>query len=316
MPFPEFPQPPHKKPPFFPAFDKTSRDLDDPRIIHRARKREIEQSFLLHRAFEHDRPARQSALSEILRSHNKNNAVLVMMVNRGFMDMFLNWVRSCDGNGIDPRPWALIFAMDSETGSRLAQLGFAVHADENSYGEQPKQAARAFGDRNFARLMFAKTAIVQDVLLLGYDVLFQDADVIWKKDPTEYLLQPSREGFDAQFMYDGPNPFYEPLHANSGFFFLRNTGESRTFWSMVFGNYDKILHYRSQQKVVNIVLLSRFFRGLKLDILPEKDFANGHLFCEDKPLRLPQDPYVVHCSWTKNINHKIAKYKNANLWYL
>ena len=239
-----------------------------------------------------------------------------MMVNHGFMDMFLNWVCSCNENGIDPRPWALIFAMDSETGSQLEQLGFAVYTDETSYGDQQKEAVKVFGNKNFVRLMFAKTAIVQDVLLLGYHVLFQDADVIWKKDPTDYLLQPSQQRFDAQFMYDGPNQFYEPLHANSGFFFLRNTTESKTFWDMVFKNYDKILYYRSQQKVVNIVLLSRFFRGLKLDILPEKDFANGHLFCEDKPLELPQSPSVIHCSWTKNIQHKIEKYKNANLWYL
>jgi len=316
MTFPKFPQPPCDSPPFFPPFDKKFPDLNNPRIIHRARRHEIKESVLLHSQFEFNRPKRHIELSRILKERNKNNVVLVMMVNTGFMDLFLNWVCSCDKNGIDPRSWALICAADPDAGSALEKLGFAVYTDEASYGEQPVKAVKAFGDRNFARLMFAKTAIVQDVLLLGYDVLFQDADVIWKKDPADYFWHPSQQGLDAQFMYDGPNRFYEPLHANSGFFFLRNTTESKTFWNIVFKNYDKILHYRSQQKVVNIVLLSRFFRGLKLNILPEEDFANGHLFLEDKPLKLPPDPYVIHCSWTKNIRHKIEKYKNADLWYL
>ena len=206
--------------------------------------------------------------------------------------------------------------MDSESASQIQELGFSVYTDEISYGVQPKEAAKKFGDADFLRLMFAKTAIVQDVLSLGYHVLFQDADIVWKKDPFENLCHPSRELFDAQFMYDGPNQWYEPLHANSGFFFLRNTPESTMFWTMVFHSYDKMLHYGQQQKVVNIVLLSRYFRGLQLDILSEAEFANGHLFCEDQPLELPQNPCVIHCSWTKNKEHKIKKYQEAGLWYL
>ena len=316
MPFSSFPQPPHDRPPLFPAFEEEYGSLDHPDTIRAHRRHEIERSVLLHSSFEFNRGKRHATLSKILNQQYVNNIVLVMMVNFGFMDMFLNWVRSCEANNIDPRSWALIFALDSESGRQVEELGFAVFVDETSYGKQSKEAAKNFGDNNFVRLMFAKTAIVQDVLLLGYHVLFQDADVIWKKDPSDFLFHPTRQEFDAQFMYDGPNQWYEPLHANSGFFFLRNTPESKTFWNMVFKNYDKILHYQSQQKVVNIVLLSRFFRGLKLDILEERDFANGHLFCEDKPLKLPQNPYVIHCSWTKNIQDKINKYKNANLWYL
>lgn len=316
LPFPKFPQPPKERPPFFPVFEERNRSLDHPDILHTLRRDEAEQSVLLHSSFECHRSKRHSTLYKILKTNSTKNIVLVMMVNLGFMDIFLNWVRSCDHNGIDPRSWALIFAMDSESAKQAEELGFKVYSDQLSYGEQPKEAPKAFGDRNFVRLMFAKTAIVQDVLQLGYHVLFQDADMIWKKDPSDYLFHSSRQGFDAQFMYDGPNLLYEPLHANSGFFFIRNTNESRTFWNMVFGNYDKMLHYRSQQKVINIVLLSRKLRGLKLNILPERDFANGHLFCEDKPSTLPANPYVIHCSWTRNVQHKIEKFKKANLWYL
>jgi len=314
--FPTFPQPPKNQPPFSPSFDRTIKGVIDLEVMQSQRQHETEQSILLHSGFEFHQAERQTILSDILRDHHRDQVVLVMMVNLGFMDIFLNWVRSCDVNGINPRPWAVVFAMDSEAASQVKALGFSVYTDHRSFGVQPKEAAGAYADTNFVRLMFAKTAIVQDVLSLGYHVLFQDVDMVWKRDPFEYLCHPSRTFFDAQFMYDGPSKWYEPLHANSGFFFLRNTPESTMFWTMVFHNYDKMMHHRGQQKVVNIILLSRYFRGLKLDILPEKDFANGHLFCEDQPSQLPEDPYVIHCSWTKNKDHKIEKYKHANLWHL
>ena len=114
-------------------------------------------------------------------------------------------------------------------------------------------------------------------------------------------------------MYDGPNQFYQPLHANTGFFLLRNTMASRKFWNLVCEHFDKVFYLQSQQRVVNAVLLSRYFRDLSLDILPPEDFANGHLFSVDKDSELPPDPYVIHCSWTVNIEHKLKKYKLADL---
>ena len=67
---------------------------------------------------------------------------------------------------------------------------------------------------------------------------------------------------------------------------------------------------------MNRLLVIRYFRGLRVDILPEAEFANGHLFSIEDVDSLPDDPCVIHCSWTRNIAHKIEKLKLANLWYL
>ena len=123
---PNFPQPSHDMPPFFPALDEKRRSLDHPDLISTSRQHEIEQNVLLRSSFEFTRSIRHARLSRILKKHNKNRVVLVMLVNHGFMDMFLNWVRACDKHGIDPRSWALIFALDLETGRQIEQLGFTV----------------------------------------------------------------------------------------------------------------------------------------------------------------------------------------------
>ena len=81
-------------------------------------------------------------------------------------------------------------------------------------------------------------------------------------------------------------------------------------------HYDSIFESGSQQHVVNQIIVGYVSRGLKLNVLPEKDFANGHLFSVESTKKLPKDPYVIHFSWTHNIHHKIKKYKLARLWYL
>jgi len=294
----------------------SSQWLDDPKYIAQHRQWQVDRARELREAFESGRSSRQRELRSLLRYRHRYNTVLVMTLNRGFSDLLLNWVESCDRHGIEVRSWTLIAAMDEETAQQFESLGFTVYLSSPAYGCPSPDPAAEFGDRIFKDMMFPKTAVVQDLLSIGHDVLFQDVDVVWKKDPGEILLQPDRHLLDAQFMYDGPNPHYAPLHANSGFFFLRNNERSRVFWQQAFDHFDKVYAYGGQQRHVNFLLVARYFRGLKLDILPEADFANGHLFSSDDVSRLPPDPYVIHCSWARNLQHKMEKYRLAKLWYL
>jgi len=267
----------------------------------------------LLQAFAAEREGRQRKLGALLRRGARNNVILVMMANRGYNDLFNNWVSSCNINGLDARSWAILFAVDEEAAANAENQGFRTYIDSISYGDQPRDAVKHFGDKNFRRLMFQKTAIVQDVLELGYDVLFQDVDMIWRKDPLEFLLTGTNQDFDARFMFDGRNPLHAPLFANTGFFLLRNRPVTRKFWSRVLASYAQMARCGSQQAVLNLILGEG---ELQVDILPEEHFANGHLFGFDKLSRLPPDPHVIHCSWTGNRVEKLQKYKQEGLWYL
>ncbi|MBT4519667.1 MAG: hypothetical protein HOC23_06655 [Halieaceae bacterium] len=283
---------------------------------HPQRKVQIDRARGFLDAFEADRERRQRALRGILKHRHRNNTVLAMTLNRGFAELLLNWVESCDRHNIEVRSWTVIAALDENTAQMFEQLGFAVYYPGPAYGLQIDRAVDCYGDGNFRDMMFAKNAVVKDLLDIGFNVLFQDVDLVWLKDPWDFLEAPDRGMLDAQFMYDGPNPNYAPLHANSGFFFLRNTPQCRNFWQQVFDNFDKVYVYGGQQQAVNQLLVHHYFRGLKLDLLGEAEFANGHLFTLDDVSRLPPDPYVIHCSWTSNLEHKLKKYRLAKLWFL
>jgi hypothetical protein len=310
--------PPYSFPKGRGAFKFLFTNLDSPDYIasNPLRKAQIESAETLLRAFDENRGARHRELAALLENHHRDRTVLAMTLNRGFTDLLLNWVESCDRHHLEIRSWTLIAAMDKETAELFERQGFTVFVPVPDYGSPDPRAANRYGDVIFSSMMFPKTALVQDLLCLGYDVLFQDVDVVWRKDPCDFLLHPDRRMLDAQFMYDGPNGFYAPLHANSGFFHLRNTPRSRAFWQVVHDNLDKVLSYGSQQRVVNMTLVHHYFQGLRLDVLPEAEFANGHLFTNRNVSRLPTDPYVIHNSWTDNLEHKMEKYRLAGIWYL
>lgn len=81
--------------------------------------------------------------------------------------------------------------------------------------------------------MNMKQFCVYITLLTGHDVLFQDVDVFWLKDPIPGL-QAQSMFHHFQFMDDGARTFrFAPLFANSGFFYVKNHPTSIRFWDMV-----------------------------------------------------------------------------------
>jgi len=309
-PPPDFPQPRLLK-----GLFTTTAKIDSPEHSG-LREHHLQRTRELWKGYEEKRADRERNLTRLLDTHHRDRVVLVMTMNQGHADLFANWVASCDAHSIEVRSWTVVFPLDDGAAARAEALGFAVYHDGISYGNHPTAAAKCYGNEEFAGLMFPKTAVVQDLLNLGYNVLYQDVDMIWWRDPLEILWHPRRRHLDAQFMYDGPSWDYHPLHVNTGFFLLRNGEQARTLWRQVCQRFDEIVWHRSQQKIVNPLLVIRYFRGLKLDVLPEEHFANGHLFSEKSVEKLPPDPCVIHCSWTTDLEHKLQKLRFADLWYL
>lgn len=263
--------------------------------------------------FDARRDDRLAELRSSLEQLTVDGPLLVMLTNHGFSELLANWARSCDRIGIEVRSWSLVLATDTEASARSREEGFVTYLDTLSYGEHREEAVEAYGDGYYRRLMFPKTAIVHDILALDRDVLFQDVDVVWRKDPREYLLASPNPRSEARFMYDGPNPRHGPLHANTGFFLLANTPRTRALWDRALASFPQMHACGSQQQVVNSLLADA---DVNVEILPEEHFANGHLFTEGTPSGLPDDPYVIHCSWTGDLAQKMRAYRREGLWYL
>jgi hypothetical protein len=279
-------------------------------------QREESQPFL--EAFAKNRSARLGQLRRT-RAQLGDGPVVVSTFNWGFRDMVANWVASCDRNEIDCRAFALIFPTDERADAFAKKLGLRTYFDGESYGEQPMEGSKVFGDRRFSRMMFPKIAMTVDMLDVGGDIIRQDVDLVWHWDPRADLVRRAKQdGLDMLFMFDGPNRVHQPLHYNSGFVFIRANPFTRHAWQTVLHNYGWVLAEGGEQRLINVVMSVLQARGLSAERLPEEIYVNGHVI--SRVMRsgdsLPEGSALVHASWTSNLQKKVEHMKKFGLWYL
>ena len=263
--------------------------------------------------------ARMAALQDSYLRLGQPHELIVMILCSNFSPMFKNWLASCDFHGIAVRDRLLVFTLDATATEQVAGLGIETcFLDPSSY--MPGGGSSAYGDRQFSRTMFYKNAVVSDALILGANVLFQDVDLVWFKDPFPYLREHCAAN-DIAIMFDGNNPHHGPIYANTGFIHVACTSASRALFETAARNTASIFQCRSHQRPFNHILA--FFalhNVLGLSVLPETRFLNGHLFNLERGVSAragdwKRDGYVMHYSWTADRAEKQQKLDRFGLNY-
>lgn len=157
-------------------------------------------------------------LKELLRksSNPESKTIIVQVCNYGQVELFHNFLCSAKARGLD-YSHVFMFATDEKTYALCQKLGITAYYNEAIFGDMPEAAARGYGDRIFVKMMMAKVYCVHLVLSLGYNVLFQDVDLIWYKNPLPYFESPELEKWDMMFQDDGNRqPRYAPFSPNTG----------------------------------------------------------------------------------------------------
>ena len=125
------------------------------------------------------------------------------------------------------------------------------------------------------------------LLRLGVNILFQDTDLVWFKEPFSYIhdyiaaTEPRAHQTlthkEAFFSDDGQRSLrYAPFYANSGFYYLKATPRSEYFSWSIMTAFDSVQRLGSHQNV----LTTRLVEGLGLGsshvkILDIDDFPTG-----------------------------------------
>jgi Nucleotide-diphospho-sugar transferase len=120
--------------------------------------------------------------------------------------------------------------------------------------------------------------------MLGYDVLFQDIDIVWFKDPLPYFQDKNSpsHAFDIYFQDDGNRAlFYAPYSANTGFYYVRTSELTQHFFNSLLMSGDLIYATNSHQ-IALIAILSEFASryGMKVKVLSRDshEFPGGHAY--------------------------------------
>ena len=103
------------------------------------------------------------------------NTILLLLVNSGQMTLFLNFICSCERRNLARKEFTFVFALDAQAKELLDRLGVASYQPDDT---DIRSAAKVFSDDTFNKVIFYKSAVPYDVLLLGVHVLFPDVIIV------------------------------------------------------------------------------------------------------------------------------------------
>jgi hypothetical protein len=257
----------------------------------------------------------------------KGNAIVVLVCNMGHSELLLNFACASRHRGLDTSR-VLVFATDNATRELAESVGLAVFDVQDAFGKMPTVAAHSYGDQAFTGMMMAKVYSVHLVNTLGYDVLFQDVDVVWYRNPLSFFDSPQSGDFDIYFQDDGAHSArYAPYSPNTGFYYVRHNLRTEYLFSVFVRMGDLIQVSGSHQAALTAVLSEHAsWRGLKVKIFGRDaadgdDFPGGFHFHRRKSFMKEiiagtRTPYVFHMSWTFNKENKRMFFQQFGEWFV
>ncbi len=258
------------------------------------------------------------------KKRNGGQDVVLMTVNPGEMDMLVNFACSCRHHGIDTSN-VVVFAASETIVDSINALGFIAIYDQE-FERVAADASAQYLDPIFIDMMWYKSFSVWVLIKMGFNVLFQDVDLVWFKDPFPYFAENRMVGStmtDAYFSDDGQRGLrYAPFYANSGFYYLRANKRSEYFAWLTLAAFDSIKVDGSHQNVFVAKLTEALdIAGLAPFLLNLDDFPTGVKYHRDKPyMKAIEDgwrkPYNFHMCWTLNKKNKIEYFRQVNMWYI
>lgn len=280
-----------------------------------------EQTLLLPFLRDYDRLIKDflSKMGDPIDKSGLRRTAIVMVANEGVMDLLLNFMCSAEEIHLDLKS-IVVFVGDQKSIRLIENMGANAIYDP-ALGSMPAHAAKIYLDDTFARIMWFKTTSVYLALSAGFNVLFQDVDLVWLKNPFKYLVGLNQ---DIVFMDDGQiSPRYTPYYVNSGFYFVNHNARTMyLFEKMIKCGASEIGRSHSHQQVlIRHIAESHHLFGLQVFVLNRELFPSGQTYHENKKLvKKIQDktyrPYVFHMCWTDNRENKIVYFKDVGLWYL
>jgi hypothetical protein len=152
------------------------------------------------------------------------------------------------------------------------------------------------------------------LLEAGAHTLFQDADLIWEKDPIAALMEGAK-AHKTQWMDDGSRDTrFAPFFANTGFYFLYNHFSVRQFWDHVVMTSGYVIEWRSNQEVVNWMLEDHNRRfSLEVKTLPQKIYVSGNNLDQFEQFNKNKQVLVRHFCWTANKAEKLKRLKQFDV---
>lgn len=259
-----------------------------------------------------------------LGNNNTRGPIIVMVANSGQATFFVNFVCAARHRHLD-LSHVLLFATDRDMHELAIVMGVRVFYDERIFASIPKEAAKDYHDNVYGRIMMSKVYCVHMVNALGYNLLFQDLDLVWYQNPLDYFADKVDPGFDMYFQHDGhhhPERF-KPLAANTGVYFVRYNPRTEYFFSVFVRMGELVLADKSHQVALTTLANEHMaLWGLRVKVLQEDSLLFLSGYHKNTYSRSLKDatfgrftPVLYHVNWMDGDLKKPALIESNN-WFV
>jgi len=179
----------------------------------------------------------------------------------------------------------------------------------------------------YKTIVLRKVVAVHLVNMLGYDLLFQDVDIVWYRDPLKLFHNQthSLSKFDILFADDGARWVMTfPYSANTGFFYARHNERTRHLFRSWLFALDILYSNNGDQPAMKTILPEESsLTGLRVKVLSGDDFPCGNRINQLRHREYIQDvmehkrnsTYMLHVNWNHGEKYKRALMKQMGIWY-
>ena len=242
---------------------------------------------------------------EILkRRASVNNTIVLSSIDSAYVDMAINlYQTSLKKHNIDNY---LFVGSDPDVCGALSKFDIAC---VDYIMDRDGQHASPYGSKAFKRKTHLKTKMILEALMVGLKVLITDVDIVFLKNPLQYL---NCHECDIEISEDGRTE-------NSGFYLVRPTSASiklhRDSWELGLAQ-PGLSNQGAIHKVMNKMVGDKAITVKKLNLT---SYANGQAYFEigqrmfkgDNPC---DECVIVHNNWIVSGEAKVYRFKECGLW--
>ncbi|ESQ39572.1 hypothetical protein EUTSA_v10000930mg [Eutrema salsugineum] len=177
-------------------------------------------------------PKRKISFREILENAStKNNTVIITTLNQAWaepnslFDLFLESFRIGQGTQ-QLLKHVVVVCLDPKAFERCSQLLLNCYHIESS--ETDFSGEKVYNTPDYLKMMWRRIELLTQVLEMGFNFIFTDADIMWLRDPFPRLYPDG----DFQMACDRffGNPFDSNNWVNGGFTYVRSNNRSIEFY--------------------------------------------------------------------------------------
>lgn len=231
--------------------------------------------------------------------------IIVLLATEGYIDLLSNFLCYALSDAVNCRN-LLIVTTDLSIVSLAEDLGIGtfhvesgdIHSPSSHQEPELRQRPAMFGTLSYQELIFVRTQIVYELLMLGYVPIVADIDTVWLSNPIDAVLRHSQDfpvsassnSDDGSSQISGFDLFVTDDNGEiCGCFVVINcTSNGIRFWQTIYENHRRLIESSrnnsnklfafsdSEQKILTqLIIEKKYKRPLSIRMLPKDLFPSG-----------------------------------------